>query len=80
MLSLDFLRLREAYRDGATTPEKVIEEILTRIEAAGESNVWISRPGLDALRNQARELTRLRPDDPRLPFMDCHSRLRTVST
>ena len=57
-LRLDCERLRAAYRDGVTTPERVIEEVLERIAHAGDDHVWISRPDETAVLEQARSLTR----------------------
>jgi allophanate hydrolase len=68
MLSLDFRRLRAAYRNGATTPEKVVEEVLARIESAGDDHVWISRTNPAALRNRGRELTQMTSDQSSLPL------------
>ncbi len=56
--------LREAYRDGETTPSAVVETVLDRVEP-DERNVWISRVPVARLRARARELDeRLETGDP----------------
>jgi allophanate hydrolase len=55
-LSLDFISLRRAYRDSAATPVSVIKEVLTRIAAAGDDGVWISRAPDAALLAEAKAL------------------------
>src|ERR1700678_2969818 len=57
-LSLDIERLSAAYRDGVTTPEQVMGEVLERIAKAGDDHVWISRAGDAVVLEQARALTR----------------------
>jgi allophanate hydrolase len=55
-LSLDFVSLRRAYREGAASPVSVIKEVLARIAAAGDDGVWISRVADDALLAEAEAL------------------------
>jgi len=55
-LSLDLARLGAAYAAGGTTPLEVIDEILCRIEAAGDDHVWISRRSAEDLRAEAKAL------------------------
>jgi allophanate hydrolase len=55
-LSLDLARLGAAYAAGTTTPLAVVDEILGRIDAAGEDHVWISRRAAEALRAEAQAL------------------------
>jgi allophanate hydrolase len=54
--SLDFHTLRSAYRSGAPSPGRLIEDILARIARAGDDHVWISRVPETELRAAAREL------------------------
>jgi allophanate hydrolase len=42
MQPLDIVALKAAYESGATTPERVLDEILAWIGATGERPVWIS--------------------------------------
>ncbi len=67
VLSLDLARLGAAYAAGTTTPCDVVDEILRRIDAAGEDHVWISRRGAEDLRAEARALT-ARPVSARGPL------------
>jgi allophanate hydrolase len=67
-LSLDCERLTAAYREGATTPERVIGEVLERIANAGDDYVWISRPDDAAVLEQARSLTRRCAESSQLPL------------
>ena len=41
--SLDLASLADRYRTGALTPLRLVDEILTRIEARGDDHVWIRR-------------------------------------
>ena len=66
-LSFDFASLRRAYREGTGTPITVAEEVLTRIAAAGDDGVWISRVADEALLVEARALA-ARPDAASLPL------------
>ncbi len=54
--SLDFHNLRAAYRSGALTPSRLVEDILARIVRNGEDHVWISRVPDAALRAAAQAL------------------------
>jgi allophanate hydrolase len=54
--SLDFHTLRSAYRSGALTPRRLVEDILARIARAGDDHVWISRVPEAGLRAAAKEL------------------------
>jgi allophanate hydrolase len=50
MMRLDLANLQQAYRSGATTPARLIGEILERIRAAGPLPVWLALldgPGLE---------------------------------
>src|SRR5258708_7904831 len=55
-LDLGLHSLRAAYRAGALDCKKVIEEVLSRIAAAGDDKVWISRASNEALREAAAAL------------------------
>ena len=77
--SLDITNLRDGYRSGAFSPEDVVEQVLARIQAAGDDNVWISRASDECVRTTARKLAQI-PQDERdkyplygLPFgvKDC---------
>jgi allophanate hydrolase len=59
-LSFDFATLRDACRDGTTSPVATAEEVLARIAARGDDGVWISRVAGDALRDEAAALERRR--------------------
>jgi allophanate hydrolase len=52
-IDLGIHALRAAYRDGRLTVRQVIDEVLSRIVAAGDDRVWISRAGDVELRAQA---------------------------
>ncbi|MFX6118771.1 hypothetical protein ABTE85_21150, partial [Acinetobacter baumannii] len=41
-----------AYREGRSTPGKVVAELLARIESAGRDEVWISRVPPKQLKQQ----------------------------
>lgn len=43
IISLDIQSLLTGYREGTFTPAEVMDEVLARIEAAPEKNVWITR-------------------------------------
>ncbi|MGL1367512.1 hypothetical protein ACSTJM_00035, partial [Vibrio parahaemolyticus] len=45
-----------AYREGRSTPGKVVAELLARIESAGRDEVWISRVPPKQLKQQAAAL------------------------
>jgi allophanate hydrolase len=57
-LNLDFDSLRRAYRDRTASPVAVAEEVLSRIAAAGDDAVWISRVPDAELRRAAEALER----------------------
>jgi len=67
-LDLGVHRLRAAYRLGALDCKKVIEEVLSRIAAAGDDKVWISRVSDEALRQAAATLDARRGEFERLPL------------
>lgn len=48
--------LTEGYRSGAFDPEDVVEEVLRRIDAAGDDHVWIARVSAENMRARAIEL------------------------
>jgi allophanate hydrolase len=54
-------QLLKAYRDGATTPRAVVEELIARKHEADPFNVWICRVDDEALRARADELALLPP-------------------
>ena len=55
-VSLDAATLRRGYRFGSLTVRAVLEEVLARIDRAGDDAVWISRVSRDALFRRAAEL------------------------
>ncbi|MGE5149416.1 MAG: allophanate hydrolase [Rhodospirillaceae bacterium] len=57
-IDLGVHNLGAAYRAGQLTVRQVIDEVLKRIAAAGDDNVWISRVPDATLRAQADELDR----------------------
>jgi allophanate hydrolase len=57
-IDLGVHNLGAAYRAGTLTVRRVIDEVLKRIEAAGDDKVWISRVPDAALRAQADDLDR----------------------
>lgn len=59
--SLQFAALREAYASGAMTPTRLVELIDQRITAYADPAVFIHRPPLDELWEQARRLEGLDP-------------------
>jgi allophanate hydrolase len=67
-LSLDCERLTAAYRNGVTTPERVIGDVLERIASAGDDHVWLSRPNDAVVLEQARSLTRRGAQSSHLPL------------
>lgn len=67
-LDLGVHALRTAYRAGTLTVRQVIDEVLSRIEAAGDDKVWISRPTDDALRGTAAALDARRGEFESLPL------------
>ncbi|MGA8381824.1 MAG: allophanate hydrolase, partial [Stellaceae bacterium] len=54
--SLDLTRLTHRLRSGALTASALIEDVLARIEAAGDDRVWIARVPAGLLRAQAASL------------------------
>jgi allophanate hydrolase len=60
-LRFDLATLRAAYAGGALTVAALVDEVLTRIAAAGDDHVWISRLPDDALRARAAALDAGRP-------------------
>jgi allophanate hydrolase len=66
-LSLDFTSLRRAYREGTANPVAVAEDVLARIERAGNDSVWISRVPKAALIAEAQALQK-RSDAANLPL------------
>jgi allophanate hydrolase len=54
--SLDLLRLKAGFERGELTASAMIEEIIARLDAAGDDKVWISRASDDALRARAAAL------------------------
>ena len=63
--SLDFVRLRAAFRAGLSV-SALAAEIASRIAAAGEDNVWISRVSPEQVLARAAELDRRAAADPGL--------------
>ncbi len=55
-MPFDIARLGDALRAGDVTCVDVIEEVLSRIQAAGEDRVWIHRASRDELLERAGEL------------------------
>ena len=60
--------LRAAYRAGKRDVRQTIEEVLRRVEAAGDDKVWIARASDAELRAQAAALDARRADLERLPL------------
>jgi len=68
-LSLDFSCLRAAYAEGRLSPLQVVTEVLSRIDAAGDDGVWISRVPAADLRSRAEALAALSaPERAALPL------------
>jgi len=57
--SLDLQRLAGAYRVGELTPSALVDDLLERLESAGEDGVWIARMAPEELRARAAELDAL---------------------
>ena len=55
-LALDLASLRSAYADGTLTPSALVDEIWQRLEAYGDSAVWIHRLTRDELLAHARRI------------------------
>jgi allophanate hydrolase len=62
--SLDLIRLRQGFEHGERTVSALIEEIIARLDAAGDDKVWISRAPADALRAAAAALDARFAADP----------------
>ena len=58
-LSLEFTALQAAYAAGHLSPAQVVAEVLGRIAAAGDDNVWISRVPAGTIRSRAEALAAL---------------------
>ncbi len=56
--SLDFAKLRDAYRAGDLSPTSLVEQVIDRIRTSGDDGVWISRVPDDALRAEAEAVER----------------------
>jgi allophanate hydrolase len=67
-LSLDFTRLRSAYRAGTLTPSTVVAEVLRRIDSAGNDAVWISRRSPEAIIADAEVISQRQADIDKLPL------------
>jgi allophanate hydrolase len=67
-IDLGVHNLRAAYRAGTLTVRQTIDEVLTRIAAAGDDKVWISRAPDADLRAQADTLDAQRGEIERLPL------------
>src|SRR5580704_5205309 len=65
--SLSFEALDRAYRAGLT-PEKVVDEVHRRVEAARGQHAWIHVRSLEDLRAEARDLTARRAAGALLPL------------
>ena len=68
LLDLGVHALRSAYRSGTLDVRKTIEEVLRRLQQAGDDKVWISRSPDEALRAQADALDARRGEIERLPL------------
>jgi allophanate hydrolase len=66
-LSFDFVSLRRAYRERTASPVSVAKEVLSRIAAAGDDGIWISRVADDAVLAEAKGLEK-RNDAETLPL------------
>src|SRR4051812_12312330 len=62
MKMLKIEKLLSAYRTGALTPAQVIEDVLARIEAAPQRNVWITRLSREQVLSYVRALDGKSPD------------------
>ena len=67
-LDLGIHMLRAAYRAGSLTVRQTVDEVLGRIDAAGDDKVWISRASNEALRSQAAALDARRGELEALPL------------
>ena len=66
--SLDIASLRRAYRDGETTPAKVIGSVRAAIANEPAEGIWIHLRDLAELETEARELEGKYSRDPRPPL------------
>lgn len=60
MILTDLDALSKGYKARSFTPLDVVNEVLARIDAAGDDKVWIARVSADDLRARAAELAALR--------------------
>ncbi|HWE95108.1 MAG TPA: allophanate hydrolase [Tepidisphaeraceae bacterium] len=67
--SLDLQTLSARYRSGAWTPQAVLDEVLRRIEAHGDSAVWIDRLSRDEIMAQLKEATARRDGGVAQPLL-----------
>lgn len=67
-MRLDIAGLQQAYRSGATTPAKLIGDLLAGIAQAGERPVWISLLGQEALKERLDRLEARRLAGETLPL------------
>lgn len=58
-ISLDLTCLRHAYENQNLSPSQLIEEVLRRIDDAGDDHVWISRVPIESLKRRVKELEEL---------------------
>jgi allophanate hydrolase len=68
LLDLGVHALRNAYRSGTLDVRRTIEEVLKRLQQAGDDRVWISRCPDEALRAQADALDLRRGEIEKLPL------------
>ena len=69
-MAIDFgvHNLRAAYRSSSLTCRRVIDEVLTRVAAAGDDKVWISRFSDAQLRDAAAAMDARRAGFENLPL------------
>jgi allophanate hydrolase len=68
-ISLEFSSLRAAYAEGRLSPLQVVTEVLSRVDAAGEDGVWISRVPAAEVKARAEALASLStPERAALPL------------
>jgi allophanate hydrolase len=65
---LDIASLRRAYRDGETTPTKVVDSVVAAIAAERTEGIWIHRRDPGDLAGEARSLERRYSPDARPPL------------
>ncbi|TAJ25822.1 MAG: allophanate hydrolase [Reyranella sp.] len=68
LLDLGVHALRSAYRAGTLDVRRTVEEVLKRLQQAGDDKVWISRASDQALRAQADALDLRRGEIEKLPL------------